>query len=279
MSANWDSGGGGGTLTPQVSFPPVTPVVKKLLILNFGIYLATVLLFLASESAYLGVMRYLGVRPDSWIVGPPYFPFWQPVTYGFLHSRDPMHVIGNMIGVYFFGTLVESTIGSRRFLVTYFAAMFAGAALHFAVEAFRTPSSFLVGASGAALGVVVVAAVLQPNSRVLLLFIPVQLKWIAIGYVGINIVMALQSFKVDTGGTAFFAHLGGAAYGFFAARSRLIWKDPLADWQQRRESRAAQQRQDEDLRMDDLLAKIHKEGMSSLTRREKAFLKKVSERQ
>ena len=267
-------------MTPRLGLPTVTPMVKRLLILNFGIYLATFLLELASTSAFRGVYDYLGLRPSMWGEWLPFFvPFWQLITHGFLHSPDPMHVIFNMLQLYFFGTILEGILDSRRFLVVYFGAMLGGALAHLVFQPLIGEANIsAVGASGAVLGVVVGAAVMRPDAQILLLFIPVKLKWLAIGIVGIDLIRALQNIKAPVDNIAHWVHLGGAAFAFFAIRRRWIWSDPLGSWRARRAQKAADQRQEEDLKMDDLLAKIHKEGMGSLTKREREFLKKVSSR-
>ena len=75
-----------------------------------------------------------------------------------------------------------------------------------------------------------------------------------------------------------FAHLSGALFGYLAVRRSWIWSDPVAGlgaWRDRRErERAGSERE----RLDELLAKINREGIQSLTGRERAFLKRVSQR-
>ena len=210
---------------------------------------------------------------------PFFVPFWQLVTHGFLHSPDPMHVLWNMLQLYFFGTILEGILAGNRFLYLYFGAMLGGALAHLLIQPLIGEANIAaVGASGAVLGVVVGAAVLRPDTQVLLLFIPVKLKWLAIGIVGIDLIRALQNIKAPVDNIAHWVHLGGAAFAFFAIRKRWVWTDPIEAWRTRRAQKVAHQRHEEDLKMDDLLAKIHKEGMGALTKREREFLKKVSSR-
>lgn len=128
------------------------------------------------------------------------------------------------------------------------------------------------------MGILIMAAVLRPHTRVLLIFIPVTLKWLVIGLVAIDVYGLLQDLKGNGGNIAHWVHLGGAAFGFLAARKGWIWLDPIEKWQSLLVARQAEREQNDELRMDDLLDKIHREGMNSLSRREKAFLKKVSSR-
>ncbi len=263
----------------QFGFPAITPVVKRLLILNFGIFFVTFVLAQIDVSAARFVLEYLAINPSHWFVGAPYFPFWEPVTSGFLHSlSDPMHVIRNMLGLYFFGTLLEGILGARRFVWVYFGALIAGSLAHLVFQPWSDPGVSAVGASGAVLGVLVMAAVLRPNQQVILIFIPISLKWLAIGVLGLDVYFLLQELGGVQDRVAHWVHLGGAAFGFVAARKGWIWKDPITDWKIKQEQRQRAQVQTDDLKMDELLAKIHKEGMSSLSKRERAFLKKVSNR-
>ena len=117
---------------------------------------------------------------------------------------------------------------------------------------------------------------MRPNSQVLLLFIPVKLKWLAIGVAALNVIGVLD--KSGSSSTAYWIHLGGMAFSFIVVRKGWIWSDPLDDWRSRRAVKVAEQQQSDDLKLDDLLAKIHSEGMSALTKREREFLKKVSGR-
>lgn len=263
----------------QLSFPRITPVVKSLLILNFGIFALTYALSIAPGGVGGLLMDYLAVQPNQWFVNPPYFPFWQPLTSGFLHStHDLGHVAFNMLQLYFFGTMLEGILGSRRFLWVYLGALLTGSVAHLLFQPFANPAVGAVGASGAVMGVMIMTAVLRPNARVILIFIPVSLKWIAIGLVCLDIFGLMEGFRGQPDMVAHWVHLGGAGFGFFAARKGWIWKDPITDWKVKQERRQVEQLQTEDLKMDDLLAKIHKEGMSSLSARERAFLKKVSNR-
>ncbi|MCA9002012.1 MAG: rhomboid family intramembrane serine protease, partial [Planctomycetes bacterium] len=114
------------------------------------------------------LIRWLGLSPDMWLVGPPYLPIWQMVTYGFVHDTSGlMHILSNMLALYFFGGLLEQMIGSRRLAIGYFGALFAGGLAHLVAGWIAGSSIPGVGASGAVLGVLIMAAVLQPDARVI----------------------------------------------------------------------------------------------------------------
>jgi hypothetical protein len=127
-------------------------------------------------------------------------------------------------------------------------------------------------------GVAVAMATLYPRMVVYYLIVPIPLKWLAIGMVGIEAYLGLISFKAGPDGVAHLVHLGGAAYGFLAVRTGLIEKDPVEMIERRRAVAKVERAADDEARMDRLLDKIHKEVMGSLTRTEKDVLKRMSSR-
>lgn len=264
----------------QFALPPLTPVTKRLLIVNTAIFLACWLLYLVHGETKYAVYRVLSLNPELWSSWFPLVPVWQVFTHGFLHSTEnPTHLLWNMIQLYFFGTMLEAAVGSRRFLTTYLAAMLCGAAMQmFVMMASQTQVS-AVGASGAVVGVVVAMATLRPRAQVFVFFIPVTLMLLAIVIVALDFIFAMNTLVKGAGtGVAHWVHLGGAAFGF--ATVRFGWIN--VDWLERRRARRVvageQSRREDDLKMDALLEKIHREGMSSLTRAERSFLKRVSNR-
>jgi membrane associated rhomboid family serine protease len=276
-----DSGEGGAPFDggPQLALPALTPLTRLLLLVNAGVFAASFLLFLAG--VWTWPERLLGLSAGLWADWFPFPPVWQIVTYGFLHSvQDPMHVLWNLLLLYFFGTMLEGLIGSRRFGVLYGAAMVCGALAHLLASALLGGTAGIaLGASGAVLGVVVAAAALRPQAQVLVLFIPVRLWFLAAMIVGLDLFAVLVSFKTGVGdGLAHWVHLGGAAWGFVAVRKGWIHLDPLQGLGLRRERSQGRRRRADEERMDRLLEKIHDEGMASLTRSEREFLKRVSSR-
>jgi len=278
MRTDWRGPGGpssGGPTMPQLALPPLTPVTKRLLIINGIVFLAWFLVYLANREVVIGhLLPALGVNAPMWREWFPFVPVWQLLTYGFLHSpQSLMHLGGNMLVLYFFGTLLEGIIGSRRFLVTYFGAQLAGA-LVFLVPGMIARSPLpVIGASGAVYGIMIAVATMRPRQTVFLLFIPITMKVLALG------ILALTLFGVlsDAGdGVAHLTHLGGIVYGFAAVKLGWIWRDPIQGYEVKRAVAAESRRVDDAHEMDRILAKIHNEGMPSLTKRERAFLKRVS---
>src|SRR5262249_5811331 len=162
-----------------------------------------------------------------------------------------------------------------RFLLFYFGAQLAGAVLFLVGGSFGSGAT-AIGASGGVFGVMVATATLRPRARVLLIIVPMSLAFMAMIFVGIEVFGTALSWKQGADGVAHLVRLGGIAYGFLAARSGLVFADPLAALARSRAAREVERRQGDEVRMDQLLEKINREGMSSLTRGEKEFLKRVS---
>jgi membrane associated rhomboid family serine protease len=139
---------------------------------------------------------------------------WQLFTFQFLHV-DLWHLLGNLVGLWFFGRPVENILGKGRFLVAYFGSGLIGGLLqcvfmllfskHFAPLAF--------GASAGVMGVFAIFCRLEANAEIRWNFIlPIRadvLLWITAG-------IALFFTVVPShrgGGYAHAAHLGGILTG------------------------------------------------------------------
>ena len=276
----YDDGGGGARPQVQLAMPSLTPVTKRLLILNVAVFLATFVIGVGSTGAGNGLFNFFGLTPRVWTAWFPFEPVWQLVTYGFLHSTVVFsHLLWNMVQLYFFGTMLEGILGSRRFLVFYLLATVVGGALHLLVELLTGGMAPAIGASGAVLGLVVAAATLRPHARVYVLLFPVSLMVLAAVIVGIDVLSAVRDQTHGTSdGVAHWVHLGGALCGFVTARMGWIHVDWLGRLEARRAVRREADRVQAEYDMDRLLEKIHREGMGSLTKREKEFLKRTSNR-
>jgi membrane associated rhomboid family serine protease len=265
---------------PQIGLPQLTRATRRLLIANAAIYAVSFAVFLASKDAWFSIERALGLRPAAWIASFPLVPIWQPLTYGFLHSvTDIFHVLFNLLTLYFFGTMLEEAIGTRRFVIAYFSAQLAGALFFLVGGILGLEVGIAIGASGAVFGVMVAMATLRPRQRVLFLFIPITLGFLALVFLVITLFGAALEWKEGTAnGVAHLVHLGGIAYGFLAVRTKLIFADPMAALARSKAAREIERRQSDDARVDQILEKINREGMSALSRGEREFLKRVSSR-
>ncbi len=145
------------------------------------------------------------------------------LTAAFSHI-EIMHLLFNMLFLWFLGTDVEQIYGYRNFIVLYvFAGVFASAA-DVALDVARLGEEVALappalGASGAIMGIAVVAAIFDPD-RIINIYgiIPIKLKWLVAIYVLVDLVAALDNRKDHIGHVA---HLAGALAGF------LFWKFDL----------------------------------------------------
>ena len=267
---------GGGA---QFAMPSMTPAVKTLIIANALIFAALYAVSFFGGQVVYAVETVLGIYPQHWVDWLPFAPVWQLVTWGFLHSTDnPMHILGNMLFLYFLGTMLEGVIGTRRLFAVYFSALLVSGIATLGTGLFMNPDIPTVGASGAVLCVVVAMAVLRPQTRIIFILFPITLRTLAIIYVSFDVFGLLQSLKGAETNVAHFAHLSGAAWGFLIARQGWIWRDPVQQVSEWRAAREEKQSIDDEVRLDELLAKINRSGIGSLTAGEKAFLKRTSKR-
>ena len=133
---------------------------------------------------------------------PAHFEFGTVFTSMFMHDPSNLvHIVGNMIALAFFGTMVERMLGSARFMLLYVAAGIGGALVHVIVDwAATTP---LVGASGSILGVMAACAMLRPRA----------LAFVA-SYFAFNLLaLVLPDSTFAMHGVALGAHVGGFCVG------------------------------------------------------------------
>ena len=157
---------------------------------------------------------------------PPGFhalPWWEGVFTGMFMHAGWAHILGNMLFLWIFGNNVEDALGHVGFFFWYLAAGVVAMAaqtfvtLKFAgVHAASVPN---IGASGAIAGVLGAYFVLLPRARVLTLIFFFIREIPAFWFLGIWFVLqawtgglALEHPQAG-GGVAFFAHIGGFAFG------------------------------------------------------------------
>ncbi|MDA0195933.1 MAG: rhomboid family intramembrane serine protease [Bacteroidetes bacterium] len=158
------------------------------------------------------VMPYLALpsNVEDFVIKP-----WTLISYGFIHHGF-LHILFNMLFLYWFGKLIKEYLGGQRVLSIFFLGIIAGGLLYIILYNFlplfqdSVHESRLLGASAGVFAIVVGAATFMPNYTLMLLFIgPVRIKYIAIFYV---LLSFLQSAGANAGGE--IAHLGGAIMGF-----------------------------------------------------------------
>ena len=134
---------------------------------------------------------YFAYTPIATTIAP-----WQMLTSAFMHGSW-LHIIFNMYTLYIFGQVIEPMLGRARYLALYLIAAFGGSV---AVLLFSSPTTSVVGASGAIYG-------LMGAYFVLLRAIGERSGQLT-GLIAINLV-----FSFLNPGISWQAHLGGLAVG------------------------------------------------------------------
>jgi membrane associated rhomboid family serine protease len=190
--------------------PAVTPpVVKQLLIINIGVFVAQTLI---TDGWHLPTFENLFALTPSEVWSGR---LWQPFTYMFLHGGW-LHLAMNMFVFWMFGAPLALVWGAKRFLRFYlFCGVFAGIVIatlpyvagFFGLE-FASLSPFIstVGASGAIYGVILGYSLTWPNRTVMLIFPPVAFR--AIWLIPVLFVMEAM---FGPSNVSHVGHLGGAA--------------------------------------------------------------------
>ena len=223
---------------------------------------------------------------------------WTLLTYSFLHEpNNLLHLIFNALGILFIGRLLLPTVGTRRFLLTYFGAALAGGIFWLAVN-FTSPSRpVLLGASAGTYGLLALFCCRFAFDRmtVLLFFvIPVTIVpryfLIVIGAIETIFFLFAELFPVGAPSTfAHSAHVAGLLAGIIAYRA-MTARDAAADeeppsraaielpaWRRKKKTAAEAPsfkvnltgREHLKAEVDRILDKINTSGFGSLTAEEK----------
>jgi membrane associated rhomboid family serine protease len=165
---------------------------------------------------------------------------WLPSVFTsmFMHAGW-IHIGGNMLFLWIFGNNVEDAMGRVRFAIFYLLAGFAATALQTVVTVHwagaQGASVPNIGASGAIAGVLGAYIVLLPNARVLTaVFVFFIFFWELPAGVVLGLWFLLQlvsgglglTHPDSGGGVAFFAHVGGFAFGALTVKAFAI-RPPL----------------------------------------------------
>jgi membrane associated rhomboid family serine protease len=228
---------------------------------------------------------------------------WQLLTYGFLHDGpslqfpgpfSPLHLLFNMITLWFFGRAVEAVIGRAEFFRFYCTAIVVAGLAWVVAAWFGGQGGRLVGASGGVMAVLAAFIWYFPRETVLIWGVLPVPAW-ALGI--LYFLSDLQGAAAGGSNVAHIAHLAGALFGIlyawrglnldglrslpgrlFGARRRLRVVRP--------ERGASPREADDDTETDEtlqqsvdrILEKISRSGASSLTDTERETLTRASRR-
>lgn len=215
---------------------------------------------------------------------------WTVVTYMFA-QYDLLHLLFNMLWLYWFGAVMLYRTTPAQLLVLYVYGGLAGAAAFLGaynlLPYFAGSSGLLSGSSASVLAIVTATAVMMPGFRLRLLFLGgVKLKWIALA----TIALVLIGIGGENMGGE-MAHIGGiaagAAFGWAHRRGvdltrpvRMMFNPDFCRRRKPRRSPNADPDLDRESResLDEILDKIRHSGYSSLTAPERRKLFDVSKR-
>jgi len=176
---------------------------------------------------------------DIWNLPARFAPIF---TSMFLHGGW-FHIIGNMLYLWIFGDNVEDRMGHWKFLLFYLLCGVASAYAHLYTNS--TSQIPTIGASGAVSGVMGAYMLLYPRARIMMLvFIFFFITVVAVPAVTFLVFWVLlqflsgmfTSFIGQTGGVAWWAHIGGFACGvtlvwlFRKREHRPVYPDEYKPW-------------------------------------------------
>lgn len=276
-------GSGGGPFAAHL-----TPWVKRLLVANFGIWLIMAFGILPPRMAD----DLFGFSVATVLTRP-----WSPITYMFVHGGF-MHVLFNMIAVFFFGPPLERAMGGRGF-IRYYIVCGVGAALTSVLLVGLIGTPVVIGASGAVFGIMLAFAWKWPDAPIYIWgLLPVKAKWM-VGFLGLAALWATVQAG-PSGGVAHWAHLGGLVTGvvYLKFGDALVgrWRALRGSSRssrargrsgssvggvESRDIRTARRRGasgDELDEVDRILDKIREDGIDALSPEEQQFLDEMSRR-
>ena len=228
---------------------------------------------------------------------------WELLTYGFLHDGpsleypgpfSPLHLLFNMLTLWFFGREVEGVTGRAEFLRFYCTSIVVAGIAWVVAAQFGGQGGRLVGASGGVMAVLALFIWYFPRQTVLLWGVLPVPAW-ALGV--LYFFFDLQGAATGGGNVAHVAHLAGAVFGILYA-----WRNwdlaELAAWPQRmlRRRRMRVVRPDDDRgpggrqpgdddddetlqqTVDRILEKISRTGAAGLSQEERDTLTRASRR-
>lgn len=287
---NDNQGGFGGPFGGgRVAFgmPSWTPIVKVLIITNLVVFAIQHFIGPRLTAIIPADLYFCDNGIDAWfsVVGMKFIyaiQLWRVITFQFLHA-NVMHLVLNMLGLLFLGPVLERAWGSQRFLVFYLTCGLVGGMFYtLATLVGFLGVGTLIGASGGVLGLLVACAVLYPHFQVILFIFPVPIRFACALFTVLYVMNVLQKGN-NAGGD--LCHLGGMATGFLWIMGRpLMDKYFVSSSSQKSDFEVKQQTKKQEqvnleYEVDRILAKVHEQGIHSLTNREKQILEQATENQ
>lgn len=138
------------------------------------------------------------------------------ISSGFLHA-DMGHLFFNMFTLYMFAPVVINYFGSASFFLIYMASLVFGSLLTLLMH--KNDYSYrAIGASGAVMGVLYSAILIDPSMNLYLFFVPIPIPayLFGIGY----LLYSIYGMKAKNDNIGHTAHFGGAVGGYLITLSK-----------------------------------------------------------
>jgi membrane associated rhomboid family serine protease len=263
-------------------------IIEKLIYLNIAIFLLT-LLITVFQGLYKGEQNFLmqwfslDNSLDTYLTKP-----WSILSYGFLHA-DFLHLIFNMITLYFIGNLFIQYFTEKQALTFYLLGTLFGGLLYVISQnyfpLFEGVNTTLVGASAGISAIFIGIAAYIPNYQIKIRFIGFVKFWhLAAIWLAFDIIGLIGA---NAGGS--FSHLGGSLFGYLyvrqASNKKVNFSSIFLAFFKKKEKplktvhKSAKRKQNtvknsspNQQQIDGILDKISKSGYDTLTKTEKEFL-------
>ena len=220
---------------------------------------------------------------------------FQIVTAGFMHG-DFSHILFNMWGLWLFGGMISRHLNGRKMLILYLAGVICGNLLFILFNLNTQGAITLLGASGAVCAFMAAAATLEPEQRLVMIFMPftpIKTPTLVLCYTAMEIIFEIFG---RSNGIAHLAHLGGFISGYITMRiffgRALPWDPfralfnklknghprPSANYKKAPEKSSFKKADNSRVtqrELDDLLDKLSNNGINSLSEYELERLKKA----
>lgn len=175
--------------------PRMTRTVQALMAFTVGVAFLQATVVQPAELRALFAFR-AGPLSETW---------WTAFTYVYLHA-GLLHLALNMYTLWIFGPRLEALWGSRSFALFYIWCGLGGAVFQAVLG-----GGSMIGASAAVYGVMLAYAMHWPKDELYLFAVlPMRVITLVILLVALDLLRGI----VGGGDVAYFAHLGGVAFGF-----------------------------------------------------------------
>ena len=256
--------------------------LQKLIVINIIFFIIPLLLntFLwLFELKDISILDYFVVEADimSLIFKP-----WSLITYGFLHGSFS-HLFWNMIMLFYFGNILVNYFGDKRLLNVFFNGILFGGIIYIIsynlFPVFTGVSSKMIGSSAGVMAILFYITSYNPNHTIRFFFVNIKLLYIAV----FLLLMDIIQIPVENSG-GHIAHLGGALIGFLMFRSfkGINFVDIYTNLSTKKNNKKIKRNKTfsgsnfDQKKIDSILDKISESGYESLTKEEKNYLFKAS---